>query len=42
MTTWHRAKIKFQYSPKGISIHRVILNITTQVYGNTDSAKLQA
>ena len=42
MTTWHRAKIKFQYSPKGIPSHRVMNSVTTQVYGNTESAALQA
>ena len=41
MTTWHRAKIKFQYSPKGNPSHRVITNVTTQVYGNTESAAMQ-
>jgi hypothetical protein len=41
MTTWHRAKIKFQYSPKGNPGHRVITSVTTQVYGNTESAALQ-
>ena len=41
MTTWHRAHIKFQYSPKGNPGHRVITNVTTQVYGNTESAALQ-
>ena len=29
MTSWHRAKIKFQYSPKDIPSHRVISNVTT-------------
>jgi hypothetical protein len=42
MSTWHRAKIKFQYSPKGIPSHRVTNSVTTQVYGNTESAALQA
>ena len=42
MTTWHRAKIKFQYSPKDIPSHRVMNSVTTQVYGNTESAALQA
>ena len=41
MTTWHRAKIKFQYSPKGNPGHRVITSVTTQVYGNTESASIQ-
>jgi len=42
MTTWHRAKIKFQYSPKGIPSHRVMNSVTTQVYGNTESAAMEA
>ena len=41
MTTWHCAKIKFQYSPKGNPGHRVITSVTTQVYSNTESAALQ-
>jgi hypothetical protein len=42
MSTWHRAIIKSQFSPKGIPSHRVITSVTTQVYGNTESAALQA
>jgi hypothetical protein len=41
MTSWHRATIKFQYSPQGSSA-RVISQTTTQVYGNTESAALAA
>ena len=42
MTTWHRAHIKFQYSPKGNPSHRVTNSVTTQVYGNTESAAMEA
>ena len=42
MTTWHRATIKFQYSPKHDLNHRSITSVTTQVYGNTESAATQA
>ena len=42
MTTWHRATIKFQYSPKVIPNHRSITQVTTQVYGDTESAALAA
>ena len=42
MTTWHRATIKFQYSPKQDLNHRSITSVTTQVYGNTDSAAMNA
>jgi hypothetical protein len=41
MTTWHRARIKFSYSPKQDTNHRVITSVTTQIYGNTESAVLQ-
>jgi len=41
MTTWHRATIKFQYSPKNDLNHRSITSVTTQVYGNTESAAMQ-
>jgi len=41
MTTWHRARIKFQYPPKQDTSHRVITSVTTQVYRNTESAVLQ-
>jgi hypothetical protein len=40
MSIWHRAHIKFQYSPKGQSI-RSHSAITVQVYGNTESAAMQ-
>jgi hypothetical protein len=42
MTTWHRATIKFQYSPKSDLNHRSITQVTTQVYGNTESAAMEA
>ena len=42
MTTWHRATIKFQYSPKTDLNHRSITQVTTQVYGNTESAAMEA
>jgi len=42
MTTWHRATIKFQYSPKNDLNHRSITSVTTQVYGNTESAAMEA
>ena len=32
MSTWHRATIKFQYSPKFDLNHRSITSVTTQVY----------
>ena len=41
MSTWHRARIKFQYSPKQDVTHRVITSVTAQVYGNTESAAIQ-
>jgi hypothetical protein len=42
MSTWHRATIKFQYSPKFDLNHRSITSVTTQVYGNTESAVMEA
>ena len=42
MSTWHRATIKFQYSPKTDLNHRSITSVTTQVYGTTESAALEA
>ena len=42
MSTWHRANIKFQYSPKTDLNHRSITSVTTQVYGNTESAAMEA
>ena len=42
MTTWHRATIKFQYSPKFDLNHHSITSVTTQVYGNTESAAMEA
>ncbi len=41
MTTWHRARIKFQYSPEGNPSHRVISQVTLQIYGQSESAVLQ-
>jgi hypothetical protein len=41
MSIWHRAHIKFQYSPKGHS-SRVHNAVTLQVYGDTESAAMQA
>ncbi len=42
MSTWHRATIKFQYSPKSDLNHRSITSVTTQVYGKTESAAMEA
>jgi len=42
MSTWHRATIKFQYSPKFDLNHRSITSVTTQVYGNSESAVMEA
>jgi hypothetical protein len=42
MTTWHRATIRFQYSPKNDLNHRSITSVTTQVYGNSESAAMEA
>jgi len=42
MTTFHRATIKFQYSPKSDLNHRSITQVTTQVYGSTESAAMEA
>ena len=42
MSTWHRAIIKFQYSPKFDLNHRSITSVTTQVFGNTESAAMEA
>ena len=41
MSSWHRATIKFQYSPKFDLNHRSITSVTTQVYGNTESAVMK-
>jgi hypothetical protein len=41
MSTWHRATIKFQFSPKTDLNHRSITSVTVQVYGNTESAAMQ-
>lgn len=41
MTIWHRANIKFQYSPKSDTNHRSITSVTLQIYGDTESAVLQ-
>lgn len=41
MSTWHRAPIKFQYSPMTDLNHRSITSVTTQVYDNTESAAMQ-
>ena len=41
MSTWHRATIKFQYSPESDPNHRSTTSVTTQVYGNTESAAMQ-
>lgn len=41
MSTWHRATIKFQYSVKIDLNHRGTTQVTTQVYGNTESAAMQ-
>ena len=41
ITTSHKARIKFQYSLKQNRSHRVITSVTTEVYGNTESAALQ-
>jgi hypothetical protein len=42
MPTWKSATIKFQYSPKTDLNHRSITQVTTQVYGNTESAAMEA
>lgn len=42
MTSWHRANIRFQYSPKSDLNHPSITSVTTQVYGNTESAAMEA
>ena len=42
MTIWHQATIKFQYSTKSDLNHRSITSVTTQVYGNTESAAMEA
>ena len=42
MSTWHRATIRFQYSPKNDLNHRSITSVNTQVYGNTESAAMEA
>ena len=41
MSTWHRATIKFQCSPNFDLNHRSITSVTSQVYGNTESAAMQ-
>ncbi len=41
MTTWHKATIKFQFSPKGKPL-RSSSSVTLQVYGNTESAAMDA
>ena len=41
MTTWHRAKIKFQYSPKIDLNHRSITSVTTQFNSNTNCVAMK-
>ena len=41
MSTWHRATIKFQYSPKTDLNHRSITSVTTQFNGKTESAAME-
>ena len=41
MTICHRATIKFEYSPNSDLNHRSITSVTTQVYGNKESAAMQ-
>ncbi len=40
MTTWNLAHIKFQYSPHNKPDYRVISEVTTQVYGKSESAAM--
>jgi hypothetical protein len=41
MATWHRTRIKFQYSPKQDTNHRAITWVTMQICVNSESAVLQ-
>lgn len=42
MSNWHRATIEFQNSPKSDLNYRSTTSVTTQVYGNTESAAMEA
>ena len=41
MSTWNKARIKFQYSPQSDVNHRSIDSVTMNIYGNSESAVLQ-
>ena len=40
MSTWNRARIKYQYSPDSDSSHRSIDSVTMNIYGKSESAVL--
>ena len=42
MSNWNRATIKFSYTPKSDPSHHVISQVTTLVYGRSESAALEA
>lgn len=41
MSTWNKARIKFQYSPQSDVNHRSIDSVTMNIYGKSESAVLQ-
>ena len=40
MSSWNRARIKYQYSPDNDSSHRSIDSVTMNIYGKSESAVL--
>ena len=40
MSSWNRARIKYQYSPDSNSSHRSIDSVTMNIYGKSESAVL--
>jgi len=41
MSTWNKARIKYQYSPVSDSNHRSIDSVTMNIYGKSESAVMQ-
>ena len=40
MSSWNRARIKYQYSPDSDTSHRSIDSVTMNIYGKSESAVL--
>ena len=40
MSSWNRARIKYQYSPDSDTSHRSIDSVTLNIYGKSESAVL--